>query len=409
MSTTSNGKITGYFKPVFTDKKNVISKSSAHNHPSIDKVCDTIIKQYESKLQLQAERRCKVLVMIEDIYYWSDHVYYASDTEKEDPKIRKRILRQLVDFLQSLPYVYISKHANQHLTRISEAQYMVDRDQWTGERFTVRPSSNELQQIFKEELRVCDVWVELRQFESAAHLLIALLLAHKECPDGFWRCYNELESLKILDHFGSLWQKTMHSDVMCMTKHKRDCLQRGFIRKYRMEIPMDIVGVISYYNQSVLDTRSKRVLYDLMAKESANLMEFGYDRGFEFGEIPDDIVNVDGHEKVTLDLSPNALLNDEELIALLIDEELEKGQKKNQKRKRSERKEVMRSAKKRKCCTVPSRFEWDALKFEDYQDVTRGELLEESQKHSLLCFGMKDEIAQRLFRHYQDFHIVNSD
>ena len=92
-----------------------------------------------------------------------------------------------------------------------------------------------------------------------------------------------------------------------MTDRNRGCLHSGYIREtaheFRMKIPLDIGGVISYYDQSVLDDQSKRVFYDLMATESANLMKCGFrQRGFRFGPIPDGIVDVDGHKKVQLDI-----------------------------------------------------------------------------------------------------------
>ena len=201
MSAFSRGKITDYFKPITTNENNSPSKPTACNQLSLDQACDAIIKQYETKLQLEAERRGKVLVMIGDIWLWCDHVYDASDTQKKDPKIRKRILQQLVNFLQGLPYAFITRNAEQNLSRISEAQYMVDRDHWLGERTTVRPSSYKLQLIFQTELKLVDELVEIHQFDLATDLLIALLLGLKECPDGFWRCYNPSEALGHIGPF----------------------------------------------------------------------------------------------------------------------------------------------------------------------------------------------------------------
>ena len=303
-------KITDYFKPI---SRNADPTLTALRQLSLDQACDSIIKQYESKLQSEAQRCGKILVMIEDVHYWSDFVYDgASDEEKRDPKIQKRILQRLVEFLQSLVYVFITKNANQNLSRIVEAQHMVDRDHFLDmDRTTTRPSSYKLQLIFEMELRLCDELVEIQRFDLATDLLIALLLGLRQCPDGFWRCRNQSEALQILDHFGSLWQKTMHSDMMTMTGRKRDCLYNGYIRdfaqKYHLEIPMDICGVICHFGQSVLDKRSKKVFYDRIALECDHLMEYGgYSRGFRYGQtwIPDDIVNVDGHKKVHLDVFP---------------------------------------------------------------------------------------------------------
>mmetsp|Transcript_70210 Transcript_70210/g.111671 ORF Transcript_70210/g.111671 Transcript_70210/m.111671 type:complete len:217 (+) Transcript_70210:175-825(+) len=204
------------------------------------------------------------------------------------------------------------------------------------------------------ELALEDVAAYWRQnrIVECADLLIAILWTLKSRPDGFYDCDNYAEASAILSRFGAFWSKVMGSMVDTPPKKrqteitsyfspinsnsnstgnrssdKRENSEMRFrpvpyprfdepvayavgtqyLRRAEKEFRSNILngteigGLVSQYMADgvLLDKLSKKALYDLLEEVNDEMKEFGYPEGFEYGDTPKDIVEVQYKTKRT--------------------------------------------------------------------------------------------------------------
>ena len=129
-------------------------------------------------------------MIIGDVHLWEDYVLEDEDLEDDsdsEANTNSKLQRKCVEYLQSMPYAFISPNAQRNLMRLREGLSMIGRDVWTDSiAMTNTSSAPALQMIFDVDLHFCaDLWSR-GKYTLAADVLIGAVLALQCCAGGFW-------------------------------------------------------------------------------------------------------------------------------------------------------------------------------------------------------------------------------
>eukprot|EP01084_Bolivina_argentea_P164295 285648_1 len=257
------------------------------------------VTKYIKALEDAGKQRNKFPVILDDI----DEESIECAIEEDEISVLK--------YLESVPYAYISHNANNICTRLDNA--CIDVVNIKG--YTNTASAPYFQSVFKKELNKCQKVLNKKQFRECGDMLIAILLTLKHWPHGFYDCENggpDGEAQQILDKFGTLWSKVigkicMLNDNNNNNKSKKQTLLTSYFKLNNNKLTKKQNNTNDEKSDDLsselidLDKYSKKVLYDVIKEVNNGLKEMGFDDGFKFGNIPKDIIGINGHQIIQIE------------------------------------------------------------------------------------------------------------
>ena len=246
-----------------------------------------MVDRYVEILEKEAKRMNMRVIILGDL----DEEWYQEAKQEEGIALDQ--------YIRDIPYAFVAPAANKVYERIQDACVGV-----LNKKGYVNTSSGpHFQRIFALELQKCDKMYKQKKYKKCGDALIGILIALKNWPHGWYDCENYDEAQKILDQFGELWENVMvnySSNLPNLVNYISDPKQAKITAYFRKVKPKQNKKT---KDKGSCDKYSKRVLYNLISEVNEGMKGMGYPDGFDFGAIPRDIVGINGHRKVDIDIA----------------------------------------------------------------------------------------------------------